>query len=474
MSEAPILFGNRQQSGNAELAGASPFAVNVLVDGKGAVRRRPGISTWSGFPTTIPDASEVQGIQSFEDELYYVNAARRIHKVDEDGANTQLSVMATPSSLLEGTGRPVFTETPYRLVIAGGATPSKVDSTETLAEVLGGSPPDSDFIVWQASRLFSNDATSAATSSSIRFSATGLFGEEQWDALDYAEAEADPDSVVAIRANSNELHVFGSRSYQVFSPDPVAVIAPGRAQQLGLAAPHSVIRIDESFGLLDAQRRFLLTDGRAYEDISADMAATIDGIDTVTDAWGFRYSEDQFDCLVWPFPTDGRTFCWQRGGGWAQWQGWSTTLGGYTLFPAKSHFYWPEMNVHLVGLATGQIAKLDATANTDLGDIIKAEVKTGFGNQNTDDFKHCEAVRLVFKRGQSPTAPTVLLSWRDDLGEFCTPKRISLGVTGDYVQTVEIRSLGTYRSRQWKLEMTDAADLLLARATEVFSTGSDS
>ena len=148
-----------------------------------------------------------------------------------------------------------------------------------------------------------------------------------------------------------------------------------------------------------------------------------------------------------------------------------STNVGHSLLAVKSHFYWAEENVHLVGLGTGQIAKWDAATHTDLGTTIKAEVVTGFINHDTDATKLCQGVHFVFKRGQSSTAPTVLLSWRDNLGAFCQPVRISLGTTGDYVQNVEVRGLGTYRSRQWKLEMTDAADLTLARATELYSVG---
>jgi len=468
MSEAALNFGSRQASGDAELAGASPLAVNVLVDGKGAVRRRPGISSWSGFPSSIPDDSPVIGMYAFEDELYYVNEARRIRKVAPSTATTTALSTTTSTTLLAGTSRPVFAETPYRLVIAGGGAPQKIDSGETTAERLGGSPPSGSQVAYLSSRLFSDDDTSSATIGQIRFSGVGdgTLGEEYWDSLSYATAEADPDDVVAIRSNANELFAFGARSLQVFSPDPVGVIAPGRAKAIGLAAAHSVVRVDESFGILEAQRRFVVTDGRDYEDISGDIAATLDGITTVSDCWGFRYNSDQFDCLVWVLPSDGRSFAWQRGASWAQWHGWTDGIG-HTLLPIRSHYFWPEENLHLVGLTSGQIAKFDTAAYTDLGSTIKAEALTGFESRGTDNFKQCNAVYLTFKCATSG-AGTALLSWRDDLGAFCNPIRISL--TGKH-QVVQLRGLGRYRSRQWKLEFTDAAEFVLARATEDYSGG---
>jgi hypothetical protein len=192
---------------------------------------------------------------------------------------------------------------------------------------------------------------------------------------------------------------------------------------------------------------------------------------TVSDGWGFRWDDDQFDILAWLFPTDGRTFALQQGGGWAQWHGW-TEGRGHTILPITAHHFWPEENVHLVGLASGQVAKFDTAAATDLGATIKAEVLTGFVNHDTDAHKQCTAVRFTFRRGHTTGAePVVLLSWRDNLGAFCNPIRLGLGAAGDYVFTIEKRSLGTYRSRQWKLEFTEALDFVLARAEEVYSVG---
>jgi hypothetical protein len=469
MPTAPIIFGNVQESGDQELAGASPLAVNVLVDGKGAVRRRPGVSAWSGFPTTIPQSSSISGIGSFGADVYWVNALRRIYKLVTGTATATAMTDGTTNTFLDGTARPVFAETPYRLVIAGGEALQRVNTGATVSARLGGSPPNCTSVAALAARLFINDDTSASTTGNIRYSGVGDSGNESWDALDYANAEARPDDVVVLRENANELFAFGETTLQVFAPDPIGVIAPGRARNIGCSAGHSVVLMDESFAWFDDQARFVVSDGRSDQEISAPIAGALDGIATVSDCYGFRVNLDQFDALVWMFPTDGRTFAWQKGGGWSQWHSFHGDGRGHAPLGITAHYYFARERVHLVGLSTGQIAKLDAAANTDLGTTIKAEVVTGFDSRGTDEYKHCEAVRLTFKRGQSATAPVVRLSWRDDLGAFGHPLTISLGATGDYIATVERRSLGRYRRRQWKLEMSDAADLVLAGVRETFS-----
>lgn len=471
MPSGQLYFGNDQKSGDQQLAGASPLAINVIADSAGAVMRRPGIAAWSGFPAVSPSANSVSGLYDFEGALYVVYSDRRIFKI-EDGVATNLSTGGGPS-FLAGTARPVFAETAFRLVISGGGAPEKVDSGEVVAERVGGSPPDSSHMVAVSSRLVSNDLTGASTADTFRYSDTGSAGNEVWDVLSFQTAEARPDGIVAVEAGTNQIYAFGARTLQAFSAarDTGGSFPTLSTIQRGCAAAYSIIRSDEDFAWLTDQRQFVLSDGRSVTPLSDPIARTLDAMDTVSDAYGFRWYADQFDCLAWLFPTDGRTFVVQQGGGWAQWHGW-TEGQGHTSLPITAHHYWPEENVHLVGLSDGTIATLDTAAADDLGVTIKAEVLTGFINRDTDAYKHCQGARFTFKRGVGvATDPQVLLSWRDNLGAFCQPVRLALGTAGDYVFTIEKRSLGTYRARQWKLEFTEAVDFVLARAEEFFTVG---
>lgn len=478
MPAGSLIFGNAQASGDQELAGASPLAVNVVTDGAGAVRRRPGIRAWSGAPSSVDEASPVIGMYGFNGELYYVNDNRHIYRIDPDTrTSTDLSTAGGPS-YLDGTSRPVFAETQFRLLIAGGQDLEKVDVGESVAERVGSgstAPPVCSHVAALASRALVNDLTDSSRQGMISYSRTGSAGNETFEGPPFGivTAEARPDALVALFSNGNEAWAFGSRTLQVFTPDANVILAPSRAASYGCAAGYSVIEGDDSFQWLDDKRRFVTSDGRGAQELSAPIARTLDAVSTVTDCFGFRWIADQYDVLCWVFPTDGRTFAVQAGGGWAQWHGW-TTGQGHTALPIRSHHFWPEENVHLVGLSTGQIAELTTSANDDLGATIKADVYTGFVSRETMAYKHCQAVRFFFKRGQASsltTAPRVMLSWRDDLGAFCQPLFLSLGTSGDYTVAVERRSLGRYRTRQWRLEFTEAADYTLAGCTETYTVG---
>lgn len=468
-----ISFGPSQATGDSALAGAGALCVNVVIDGAGAVRRRPGLSAYSPIPGTLMPGP-VSGIGYFgaEDAVLFVaqdDDENRIYALSGD-VFTELST-ATTSSRLLGSGRPVFADTKDLAVIIAGNVPQKV-TVGLASDRLGGSPPRGDSVAALASRILVDDKSGPTTRGQFRWCDPGVTGTETWDALEVADAEARPDGLVRIAENTNEVWAFGETSLQVYSPDPVSVFTPGRAVNVGCGAAHSVIRVDDQFAWLDNRKRFILSDGRGYQDISGQLATTIEGISTISDCYGFRVDIGQFDCLVWVFPTDGRAFAWQKDGGWCQWQGWGN--GTYQPFSVSSHCYIDRQDVHLVGLDTGQIAQFDTAAYTDLGETIKGEARTAFIDHGTLATKECNFLRLVLHRGQAAsTAPVLLLSWRDDLGAFCDPLRVSLGTAGDYVHTVELRGLGTYRSRQWRLEMTDAADITVARVEEDFSMGAN-
>lgn len=479
MPTAQLNFSNDQRSGDEQLAGAAPFAYNVVIDGTGTVKRRPAMSAWATADT--PSFGVITGIASLGEHISVVN--------ENTGLGTrQVTVLGSDRAMVPGSGgalpvgtRPTFAETQFRLVLATGAAPYAVDPAGALA-LLGGSPPSSTQVAALASRLMTDDLTSSTTAGRIRYSGPGNAGNQTWNALGFVTAEARPDAIVALRENSNELFAFGETTLQVFSPDASVILAPGRALNRGCAAPHSVIRVDEQFAWLDERRQFVISDGRSIETISDPLSAVFDAMETVSDCWGFRCDMDQYDLLVWTFPTDGRTFAYQRGAGWSQWTSWLDE-SGHIAIALTAHHYLSAENTHLVGVAVPGMADTGLLGQLEVGrtDItasgrIMCSVATGFQNHGTDAVKFTDSLKLVFRRETSvaagPSVPHIRVSWRDDMGDFCTPRRVSFNSVGSYGFTAELRTLGRYRSRQWKIEFDSSlADLVLARVTEDFTVG---
>lgn len=480
MPQAPISFVNAQSSGLDELGGASPVAVNVCVDGAGTVFRRPGIATYLAAqqPNAVSGMVVSNGDRVFA--LYDTLAERAIYDVSSPVTPVRLATAAGAASGLAGSGRPAFAETEMIIAIAGGSDMQKIVLApfET-TDRLGGSPPFATHVVANGSRLLANDLQATSSRTIVRYSgiAQGTVtysGLEQWSVgignAGFFTAEADPDPIVAIYANSNEVFTFGTRSLQVFGSDPNLVFGTVAARELGCGAGYSVIPVDQQFLWLDNKRRFVISDGREYNVISDPIKRTLDGMSRVDDCFGYRVLMGPVDALLWTFPSDGRTFAFQKGGGWAEWLGWTGT--NWTQFPVTSCAYRPATAQHLVGLGTGDIATLSLTNTTDLaGSAVRAFIQTGYMSRDTDARKECIAVRIALRRGQTQSAvgPQAFFWWADRPGDVMDKIPIDLGKSGDSEIVLEFCGLGVYRRRQWFFEFAGSEQLTLVGATETYN-----
>lgn len=486
-----IPFGNLQESGLEELAGASPIAMNIVADGKGAVMRRPGIQAYSGAVSSVINAAGISGLYiSIAGAVFAIGASgaeRPIYLVTAGGASAIGGGIA-PNGL-RGASRPTFAETELLLAIAGGDALQKVvlptAHFSLSSSRMGGSPPPvASHVVANNTRLLGNDVSVDRTK--VRFSDTALgdtdySGNEVWSlggvgTSGYVTAEASPDPVVGVYDAQNEVMVFGSKTTQVFVPDPNITYAPAAIVELGMSAPYSFIKSDRQCYWLDQFRRFVISDRRSFKSLSDPIQRTLDTMGVVTDCFGYRYSEAYLDVPIWSFPTDGRTFVYQQGVGWGQWSGWSDSTNQPTPFLVNCLATPADASVNLVGTADGRIGELTVEATTDFGARINAYVMTGYLSRKTDAYKHCKCVRFAFRRGttSSATEPLGFFSFRDRPGPWTGPIPIGFGASGDTEIVVPFYSLGMYRRRQWMFTFSDAeVALALVSVTEEYDVSSN-
>lgn len=468
----PIPFTNQQASGVEALAGAGVVSMNVVVDPSGTVTRRPGISQYSVAPESVVNAAGIEGLFATDDgRLLAISKSPGKVLYEIQGGTARVVFSGLP-----GDDRPIFAQAEMFVAIAGGREIYKYIRTPRTAEPLGGTPPLASHVIAHASRLLANDVLVNLTA--VRYSSTFLgstdySGAENWSfapPAGYITAEARPDNVVAVHENTNNVFVFGQGTLQVYGPDASAVYLPEATREYGCGAPYSVIKADQTFAWLDQFQRFVISDGRSIKVISDPIAKTLDEIDTYSDCYGYRVMTGNVDCLVWTFPTDGRTFVYQTGSGWGQWSGWTPGTTGFAPFGVLSHHLRQDTNVNVVGTTDGFIGELTSEALTDLGTPIKAYVETGYVSRGTDQKKHCQCVRFAFRRGTvtGGTGPHAFFSYRDQPGPWEPSIPIDLGRSGDTHPVLEFRSLGTYRRRQWRFEFTGTEELVLVSASEDF------
>lgn len=490
-----------QESGNDVLGGASPLSMNVVIDGKGSVIRRPGIADFEpagevldGLATTgkiLAMHVDGNGIMYVVQEAAGFPSVRSVYRFDKVATRSVdgVSFNVIGNRTLRGALRPVIAETEAMIVLAGGDVLQKVEfaTSPSALELLGGSPPKASHVIAHASRLVCNDLDNR---SHIRYSGTAagssVTGHETWGATGFVSAEARPDPVEALWENTDEVFAHGKTNLQVFSPDPVTTYAPIATREYGLLAPYSVIKMEQRFAWLDGLRRFVMSDGREAQFLSTEaIKGTLDAMPTVSDCFGYRVTIGPIDALIWTFPTAQVTLCYQVGGGWSQWGTWNTGANNWSQFMATCHTYNAATQEHYVGGDNGVIGVLTFDSSTDratpdldpttstanAATTVPAYVETGAVNRGTNKRKWSKSVTLGIRRGHSSAGdnPVGHLQYRDDDGPWSGKIPVRLGNAGDTNPVIRpVTGMGVYRYRQWRLWFDSSEPFTLVRAEEEF------
>jgi hypothetical protein len=509
---AAISFSGSEDKSASELGGATPLVVNAIPDATGALRRRPGVVPWPGFDDATGGGSSlggaIVGMIPFGEFLVFVTESRGMFALRPGVSIGVLSDISTPTSILAGTARPSLLSARTMVLAAGGQQIQKWTGTglsqrlQNLGDWVDPAPayppPDGSFLSAIAQRLV---VQVPGASGQIHWSGP-LEAYENWDyalgGAGYLQAAAKPDPLVAMFDNTNEVFAFGKDTIQVFAPGALSIdpldtnnvidFQPSRTQNIGTISPYSIVAVDDNFALLDSKRRFILTDGRTYQDIGKPVSQILRDLESIEDCWGFRMRFGRFDCVVWFFPTDGFGLTYDMAA--QKWSEWRT--GGVNEGPLliTSAYDWSEMGLYLVGTSEGVICQLNDGAASDIafadsifGVPIKVEVISGFIDHGTMSQKHCRTLLLKFKRTTSKIASItnpvyvgynstldmsghVRLWMRDDQGPWQHVQDIEL--SEDPNPCEQIRSLGVYRTRQWRVEYTGADEIQLVGAQEEY------
>lgn len=470
MKSEPIPFAPQQSSGNERLGGAMPVAMNVFIDRAGVIRKRPGIRSIDSAPVDPIDANGLSGIhRCLNGDIYAIGAAgseRPIYRVSGGSAYTLGG--AVPPYGLRGSGRPVFAETEAILVIAGGDAMEKIVFDTGASSRVIDNPPVATHVITQSLRILANDTVIDRTK--VRYTSTAIgttdySGNEEWTigpstTAGFFTAEARPDPIVALAENTNSILVFGTNTLEQWVPDSTYRFTRTIALDQGCGAPYALAKREQQFYWMDGYHRIIEGGDGAADFISQDIQQTLDSM-TISDAFAYRVYTGALDCVVFTFPSDGRTFVYQDGIGWSQWSGWNGSA--YTTLPVSC-----QDGFTLVGLSDGRIGEYSLEAYTDLGLPIRCLIESGYVSRGTDAIKDCLRVQLSLKRGNASAGAKVTLKWRDRPGPWEPPVTIELGSNGDTEPVVDLPSLGTYRRRQWSIEFTGDDELALVAATEYF------
>lgn len=450
-----------------DMSSATSKLVNWLPDVAGIHRIRPALISYT---TTGLGTAPLIGLYRWKTWVIGVDSDRLIYALpDATPALWQLlSDPADPLTQLAGVARPVFAESPSFLYIAGGLAIQKWTGVGLTAR-LGGSSPNTTHIANLAQRLVAIDL---ANPGRYLYSDLGEGNDSTWGALSFITAEARPDGLVAIRENTAELGLFGTSTTEIhgISPDPLTPFQRISTINVGCSAAHSIVRFDDYYFWLDDKRRIIKSDGRSYNSVGDAIQRDLRDLGTVSDAFGYREDTDRNGCLVWVFPTAGRTWAYDYTA-----QKWSERalydgVSANTAWPVATHAFWDALNINVVGASTtAGLYQLDTNTRQDIGGTILSEMKTGWQDFGTDHKKRSARVRVVMRRGTTPLSATsgqLEVAVEDD-GRGFTPFRvIDLGQPYDTNPSIDCHFGGVFRRRRYWLRYSGTDEVSIAKLAD--------
>lgn len=297
-----------------------------------------------------------------------------------------------------------------------------------------------------------------------RFFISSLGDGTNYDALDFATAEGDPDPAVRCFADHRELLIFGTKTIEVWQDTGGADFPFSRVDgafiERGCAAGGSVGKADNTTYWLGDDRIVYKMNGYVPQRVSTfAVEESIRKMTTISDALGSTYAQDGHTFYVLKFPTEGRTFCLDVSNGmWHERQSGTGLTGDWRM-----NFVIPAFDRVLAGDQwTGKLFTLDLDTYTEDGNAIRSVIETApLASQDGNERVSLPGWEIVFEMGVGLLSgqgsdPQVALSWSYDNGATWSAERWkSLGPRGQRLRRADWWRLGSARSRIIRSVITD-------------------
>ena len=349
---------------------------------------------------------------------------------------------------------------------------------------------------------------------------TSLLYGTSIDPLDFASTEGSPDGLLAVVSNFREVWAFGTNSIEVWY-DSGATDFPlqriqGAFNELGLAAPYSVAKMDNGLFWLGRDRRgqgiVYRANGYTGQRISTHAVEwQIQQYTDMSDAIGYTYQQDGHSFYVLVFPTANTTWVYDVATqAWHERAGWDN--GAFTRHRGNCQMAFN--NKILIGdFQNGNVYAFDLTDYSDNGGIqkwlrrwralptgqnnlkrtaqhsLQLDIESGVGLNGS---MIAETIYLQTEDGQylitengdylisddiTPVTqgsdPQVMLRWSDDGGHTWSNEHWApIGKIGEYYKRVFWRRLGMtlkLRDRVYEVSGTDPVKIDIMGAELILS-----
>jgi len=293
------------------------------------------------------------------------------------------------------------------------------------------------------------------------FNKSAAYDGMDWDALEYATAEGDPDYIVGQIIDHREVWLFGSKTTEVWYNAGTATMPFERMEnafiERGCAARYSVAKLVNTVFWLGDDRVVYLANAYNPERISTHAIENAIGeYGTISDAFAWTYTDEGHKFYVLTFPTENATWCYDMAA-----QKWHER----EYYPGKRHranAYAYAYGKHVVGdWETGRLYQMDLDTYTDAGEHIQRIGTTGMIH-NMEQRSFMTMFQLVFESGvglesalESESDPEIMLRWSDDGGKkWSNIHRRTIGEIGEYKERTIWRRLGKFRNRVYEFSFS--------------------
>ena len=425
------------------------FAEQAPPDAKSqvVVFNAPGIKS---FTTGLNGG--VRGTKVMNGVLYVV-AFNRVYSVNSAGTATSLGTINTSSGRV---GMAVNRATVQELMIVDGTDGWIYDTTNGLVKIADADFPTADTVTFQDGYFVVNKAGTS------QFYISALDDGTTWVATDFADAEGDPDEIVAVFSDHRELWVFGQKTIEVYfnsgnTDFPFERIS-GAFIERGCAAAFSVAADDNTLFWLGDDGMIYRAAGYTPQRISTHaIEEEIRGFSDWSDAFAFFVTISGHKMYHISFPNGGATFVYD-----AATKMWHERES-LDLVHWRGASYDFVYGKHIVGdVFQGRLGELDMDTFDEYRSTMQGIL--------TGPVVHSDRRRVFHRRfeldiesGVGTTTgdasdPQIWMDYSDDGGRtYSTRKPFrSMGKIGAYRQRLRWLRLGQARNRIYRVTVADA------------------
>lgn len=303
-----------------------------------------------------------------------------------------------------------------------------------------------------------------------KFYISASYDAFDWDALDFASAEADPDNMIRVIADHGELVLFGEFTTEFWGNTgaqsfPYSAIQ-GSATEWGLAAKQAVAKFDNSLLFLGRNRQgqvqVVQILGHNVQRVSThELEARIQEYPTVLDATAFSYMLDGHAMFQINFNSGNESWLYD---------GASSAVVGMPVWSKVQSFGLGRHRVEravpylgrLVGsdFTNGMLYEFDPNLQTDAGDPIVSRVRTRHYFEDDEASTVAQAWLDVETGVGTQTGqgldPQVMFRYSKDGGHTWSDELWrSLGATGKWRTRPHWNRLGAARNWVYEWSISD-------------------